>query len=144
MNISKFIQEMMRKFLLIFALIIIVMTILRQIYDPDLAFDLKSIYIIMAFSFVSVLIGFILHAPSDISEKQMRIRIAVHFSALEMLLIVLAIVMGIVNSASQAAILALQIAGIYILVRLLSWKKDQKEAEDINEKLRAFKRDAYE
>ncbi|WP_026574113.1 DUF3021 family protein [Bacillus sp. UNC438CL73TsuS30] len=139
MKLSKFIQKIIKDFLIIFAAIIIMMTMLRQIYDPHMAFDLKSIYIIMAFSFLSALIGFILYSPHDLSEKNMRIRMAIHFIALEILLISLSNVFGIVNSALEGIILALQIAVIYILVRLLSWKNDKKEAQKINERLKAFK-----
>lgn len=143
MKMSQFIQKIMKDFLIIFASVIIMITILRQIYYPNQAFDLKSIYIIMAFSFISALIGFILYSPNEISEKNMRIRIAIHFFALELLLIALGSAFDIVHSSSDAIILALQIAVIYIVVRLLSWKNDKKEAQKINEKLNAFKKDVY-
>ncbi len=136
---SKFVQKIIKDFLIIFAAIIIIMTILRQIYYPHLAFDLKSIYIIMAFSFISAFMGFILYSPNDLSEKKMRLRITIHFLTLEIVLIALASVFGIVTSALDGIILALQIAVIYTLVRLLSWKKDKKEAQQINEKLKVFK-----
>lgn len=138
---SEFVQKMIKDCLIIFASIIIIITILRQIYYPYMTFDLKSIYIIMAFSFISTILGFILYSPNDISEKKMRIRIAIHFFTLEILLIVLASVFDIVNSTTDGIILSLQIAAIYILVRLLSWKNDKKEAQQINEKLKAFKQD---
>ncbi|AZU64735.1 DUF3021 family protein [Neobacillus mesonae] len=141
MTLSKFVQKMMKDFLIIFACIIIMITILRQIYYPDLSFDLKSIYIIMGFSFLSALIGFILYAPHDLSEKKMRIRMTIHFFALEILLIALASVFDIVTSALDGVILALQIALIYTLVRFLSWKNDKKEAKKITEKLKALKKD---
>lgn len=139
MKRSEFVQKIIKDFLIIFASIIIIITFLRQIYYPDMGFDLKSIYIIMAFSFISALIGFILYSPTDLSEKKMRIRITFHFFALEIVLIALGSVFGIVNSAIDGIILALQIAVIYTLVRLLAWKKDKKEAQQINEKLKAFK-----
>ncbi|WP_419887005.1 DUF3021 family protein [Neobacillus niacini] len=141
MKMSEFVQKMIKDCLIIFASIIIIITILRQIYYPYMTFDLKSIYIIMAFSFISTILGFILYSPNDISEKKMRIRIAIHFFTLEILLIVLASVFDIVNSTTDGIILSLQIAAIYILVRLLSWKNDKKEAQQINEKLKAFKQD---
>jgi hypothetical protein len=109
-----------------------------------MAFDLKSIYTIMGFSFISSLLGFILYSPHEVSEKKARIRRAIHFFTLEMVLIALGSVFGIVNSALDGIILALQIAVIYILVRLLSWKNDKKEAQKINEKLKAFKKDGLE
>jgi len=141
MKMSEFIQKIMKDFLMIFASIIIIITILRQIYYPHMAFDLKSIYILMAFSFLSALIGFVLYSPHDLSEKNMRIRIIIHFSTLEILLIALGSVFGFVKNGSDGLILALQIAVIYALVRWLSWKNDKKEAQNINEKLKAFKKD---
>ncbi|MEH7085557.1 DUF3021 family protein [Neobacillus drentensis] len=139
MKLSEFVQKIMKDFLMIFASIIIIITILRQMYYPPMAFDLKSIYIIMAFSFISALIGFILYSPHDLSEKKMRIRMVIHFFTLEIILIALGSAFGFVKSGSDGIILALQIAVIYTLVRWLSWKKDKKEAENINEKLKALK-----
>lgn len=144
MKLSEFIRDMVKDFLIIFASIIIIITILRQIYDPTMAFDLKSIYIIMAFSFLSVLIGFILYSPNDISEKNMRIRMVIHFFTLEILLITLGGILGIVTSGLDVIILALQIAVIYFIVRLLSWQNDKREAQKINEKLKTFKKNNNE
>jgi hypothetical protein len=144
MKMSVLVQKIMKDFLIIFASIIIIITILRQMYYPQMAFDLKSIYIIMAFSILSALLGFILYSPNDISEKKMRVRMAIHFFTLEFLLIALGSVFDLVNNALDGMILALQIAVIYILVRLLSWKNDKKEAQKINEKLKALKKDVYE
>ena len=141
MKMSEFAQKIIRDFLIIFATIMIMITILRQIYDPNMAFDLKSIYIIITFSLLSALTGLVLFSPNEISEKKMRIKIAIHFITLEILLIALGSIFGIVKSAFDAVIIALQIAVIYIIVRLLSWKSDKKEAEKINEKLKAFKKD---
>lgn len=144
MRMSEFVQKISKDFLMIFASIIIIITILRQMFYPNIAFDLKSIYIIMAFSLISALIGFILYSPNDISEKKMRIRMAIHFFTLEILLIILGSVFGMVNNTFDGIILALQIAVIYALIRLLSWQRDKKETKKINEKLKAFKKDVYE
>jgi hypothetical protein len=141
LKLTEFLQKMTRDFLMIFASIIIIITLLRQMYDPNMTFDLKSIYIMMAFSLISTLIGFILYSPNEISEQKIRIRMALHFFALEIILIVLSIVFDIVNSVLDGIILALQIAVIYTLVRLLSWRKDKKEAQKINDKLKALKND---
>ncbi|MFO1445438.1 DUF3021 family protein [Bacillus sp. Bva_UNVM-123] len=139
MKLSEFVRNIISDFLIIFASIIIIITILRQIYYPNMAFDLKSIYIIIAFSFLSALTGFILYSPNKISEKKMRIKMVIHFFTLEILLITLASIFGIVRSGLDVIIIALQIAVIYIIVRLLSWKNDIKEAQKINEKLKTFK-----
>ncbi|OCA84080.1 hypothetical protein A8F94_15245 [Bacillus sp. FJAT-27225] len=138
MKLTELVQKITRDFLMIFASIIILITFLRQLYIPEMAFDLKSIYTIMAFAFISSLLSFILYAPHELSEKERRIRIAVHFISLEILLLTLASIFDIVTSGTESIILALQIAVIYLIVRLLSWKKDKKEAQQINEKLKAL------
>ena len=140
MRLSEFVKSIIKDFLIIFASIIIIITFLRQIFYPDLAFDLKSIYILMAFSAVGALIGFILYSPHDISEKKMRVRIVIHFLALEVIMISLGSVIGIIDDALNVIILALEIAVIYVIVRLLSWQNDKKEADKINEQLKAFKK----
>lgn len=48
------------------------------------------------------------------------------------------------KSGLDVIIIALQIAVIYIIVRLLSWKNDIKEAKKINEKLKTFKKNDNE
>ncbi|MFE4714784.1 DUF3021 family protein [Paenibacillus sp. NPDC056722] len=136
MKLSEFAKNIIHSFLMIFALIILIITILRTIFYPDLAFDLKSIYIIMAFSLLGSLMNIILYSSHDLSEQQMRVRIIVHFGALELILISLAAVLGIVNNALHVIIMALEIAVIYVIVRLLSWQNDKKEAKKINEKLK--------
>ncbi|MEY9978528.1 DUF3021 family protein [Lysinibacillus sp. RC79] len=144
MNFFELVQKIIKNFFIIFASIIMMITMLRQIYNPDIVFDLKSIYIIMAFSFLSALTGFILCSLNDLSEKSMRKRIIIHFFTLEVLLIVLGRAINLVNDATGVIMLALQIAVIYIIVRLLSWQNDKKDAKKINEKLKTFKKDLGE
>jgi len=74
----------------------------------------------------------------------MRIRIIIHFFTLEILLIVLGSAINIVNDALGVISLALQIAVIYIIVRLLSWQNDKKDVKKINEKLKLMKKELGE
>lgn len=144
MKLSEFVRDIIRDFLIIFASVVIIITILRQIFIPDVAFDLISIYTIMTFSFLSALIGIILYTPHGISEKRMRVRIAVHFFTLEILLISLGSLIGVVSNVSGALILAFQIALVYAIVRLLSYENDKKEANKINERLKEVKKEIHE
>lgn len=139
MKYSKFIKEMIRDFLLIFASIMIIITILRQIYAPDANFELNMIFTIMVFSFLGALTGIILYTPHAISEKKMRLRVIFHFFFLEALLISLSVILNLVYSTFDILLLALEIAAVYIIVRLLTYKNDKKEASKINERLKAFK-----
>ncbi|GBF72821.1 hypothetical protein PA598K_01090 [Paenibacillus sp. 598K] len=139
MKRSELIKETMRDFLLIFASITIIIAILRQIFAPDADFELKTIFILMAFSFLGSLTSILLYSPHAISESRMRLRVIFHFLFLEVLLVSLAVVLQLVYGAFEILVLALQIAAVYVIVRLLTYKNDKKEAEKINERLKAFK-----
>ncbi|MVO98156.1 DUF3021 family protein [Paenibacillus lutrae] len=139
MKYSELIKEMIRDFLIIFASIIIIIAILRQIYAPDASFELNTLFTIMAFSFLGALTGIILYTPHAISENKMRIRVIVHFFFLEILLISLAVLLNLVYSTFDILVLALEIAAVYAIVRLLTYKNDKKEAQKINERLKASK-----
>ncbi|MGG4107650.1 DUF3021 family protein [Paenibacillus lautus] len=139
MKYSELIKEMIRDFLIIFASIIIIITILRQIYAPDASFELNTIFTIMAFSFLGALTGIILYTPHAISENKMRLRVILHFLFLETLLISLAVLLNLVYGTFDILLLALEIAVVYAIVRLLTYKNDKKEAQKINERLKTFK-----
>lgn len=141
MKYSELIKEMIRDFLIIFASIIIIITILRQIYAPDASFELNTIFTIMAFSFLGTLTGIILYTPHAISENKMRLRVILHFFFLEALLISLAVLLNLVYDTFDILLLALEIAAVYVIVRVLTYRNDKKEAQKINERLRAFKKE---
>jgi len=139
MKIFELFKEILRSFLMIFASIMIIITVLRQIYAPEASFELKAVFTIMAFSFIGALTGVILYTPYAISENKMRIRVIVHFFVLEALLVSLALLFNLVQSMFAISLLAVQIAVVYLIVRLLSYRNDQKEAQQINERLQTFK-----
>ncbi|MEK4439007.1 DUF3021 family protein [Paenibacillus sp. FSL K6-2862] len=141
MKYSGLIKEILRDFLLIFASIMIIITTLRQIYAPDAGFELKMIFIIMAFSFLGALTGIILYTPHAISESKMRFRVFLHFFILETLLISVAVLLNLVNGTFSILLLAVEIAAVYGIVRLLTYMNDKKEAQKINERLRTFKKE---
>jgi len=133
------IKELIRDFLIIFASIMIIIAILRQIYAPDSSFELNTIFTILAFSFLGALTGIILYIPHSISENKMRLWVVFHFLFLEAILISLAVILNFVYTTSGILLLALQIAVVYAIVRLLAYKSDKKEAQMINERLKTFK-----
>lgn len=138
---SVFIKEMIRDFLLIFASIMIIIAVLRLIYVPDAGFELNAVFTIMGFSLLGALTGIVLYTPHKVSENQMRLRVVLHFLLLEVLLVTLAVLLNLVYTTSGILLLALQIAVVYAIVRLLTYQNDKKEAREINERLNAFKKE---
>lgn len=141
MKYSELIKEMIRDFLTIFGSIMIIITILRQIYAPYAYFELKTIFTIMAFSLLGALTGIILYTPHAISENKMRLRVIFHFLFLEAFLITLSVILNLVYSTFDIVLLALEIAAVYAIVRILSYRSDKKETQKINERLNSFKKE---
>lgn len=139
MKFSEWFKEMLRSFLIIFASIMIIITVLRQIYVPDVGFELKTVFTIIAFSFIGSLTGIILYVPRATSESKIRIRMIIHFFVLEALLVSLAVLLNLVQGIFGISLLVVQIAVVYVIVRLLAYRSDQKEAQQINERLQTFK-----
>ena len=139
MKLPDYIKKLIRDYFIIFAIIIICITVLRQVFSPYEYFELKDIFIYMIGALVGDLPSLILYSPKEMPEKEMRIRIIIHFVVLEAVLLTLANVMGLVTGILSTIFFAFQIAVIYALIRFLSWRDDRKAARRINEKLKAMK-----
>ena len=139
MKLSDIIKKLIRNYFIIFSIIVISNTVLRQIFSPNEYIELKSIYIYMICSLVGDLPILIFYSQKEISEKQMRVRILIHFVVLEVVLLTLGNVMDLVKGNLNTILFAVQIAVVYGFVRFLSWMDDRKTANRINEKLREMK-----
>lgn len=116
MKLADYIKRLIRDYFIIFAIIVISITVLRQIFLPDAYFELKDIFIYMICALVGDLPSLIFYSPKEISEKEMRLRIIIHFVVLETVLLILTNVMGWVNGILNTILFAFQIAVIYVLV----------------------------
>lgn len=143
MKLMEYIKKLIRNYFVVFSVIVMSITVLRQIFAPGEYFELKDIYIYMLCSLISVLPGLIFYSPRELSEKEMRIRIVIHFTVLEAVLLIWANGIGVVNDILHTFILAIEIAVIYVIVRFILWIEDTRSANSINKKLRAMK-DEYE
>ena len=139
MKFKDYMKKLIIDYFIIFAIIVISITVLRQIFVPNEYLRLTDIFIYMLCALMGDLAGLIFYSPKEIPEKEMRLRIVIHFMVLEAAILVLAIAMGWVNGIVNAVFLAIQIALIYAVVRYLLWINDRKAANSINEKLKAMK-----
>lgn len=135
MTSTDFIKKLIKDYFTIFALIVICMTISRQIFLPNKPIELKEIYIYMICSLLVDLPSLILYSSEEVSEKEMRIRRIIHLIALNAILLIFANVIGFLNDILDIVVLEFQIAVIYVLGCFLSWTNDKKATNRINEKL---------
>ncbi|CAH8770431.1 DUF3021 family protein [Paenibacillus dendritiformis] len=147
MNFSAIVKRMARDYLLIFAGIVICVSLLNHLNAvmndldaSEFSLGLRHIYAIMMCALVGVLPSLLFYFPSTSSEKGMRMRILIHFIIVEAVLLIFTNRMGWVTGAAGATILALQVAIIYMLVCLLGWNNDRQVAREINEQLMKLKK----
>lgn len=139
MKFTDYIKRLIRDYLTIFAIIVITVTVLRQIFIPNEYLRLTDIFIFMLCALAGDLPSLIFYSSRELSEKEMRLRIIIHFMVLEAVILILARVMGWVNGIVNTVFLAIQIALIYIIMRYISLMDDRKIANSINKKLKALK-----
>lgn len=138
MSLIDFIKRLVRSFFIIFAIVVIFMTLLRQVFTDQRVLELTDIYIYMICSLAADLTSFIMYSRRELSEREYRIRMLIQFVTLEAVLLALATVTGWVSGVQDTVVLAIQVAIVAVIVRFVSFRGDQKIADSINEKLKAM------
>ncbi|MNY24638.1 hypothetical protein D3C86_1583680 [compost metagenome] len=93
----------------------------------------------MICALVGILPSLIFYSPRELPANKFRIRVMIHFAALEAVLLIFGHVTALVQGVLNTTIFAVQIAGIYGFVRLLTFLDDRKSSNKINEKLKTMK-----
>lgn len=143
MKLTDYIKKLIRDYFMIFAIIVICITLLRQIFAPDVYLKLSDIYSYMICALVGDLPSLIFYSKREIPEKEMRFRIIIHFVVLEAALLAVANIAGWVSGTINTFFLAVQIALIYVIARVLLWMDDKKSANSINEKLKMMRNEIF-
>ena len=141
MKLTDFIKRLFWNYFIIFAIIIIVITVLRQIFLPDSYIAIKDMYIYMVCALAADLASFVIYSPGKIPEREFRTRVIIHFAALEAILLILANITGWISGIENTVSLAVEVAIIYAVIRFILWISDRKSALIINGKLKAMKDD---
>ncbi len=141
MKLTDLIKKLVGDYFIIFTVIIVATTILRQIFLPDKYFALKDIFVCMVGALLGDLPTLIFYSQKELSEKEIRLRIVIHFLLLEAVLLTFGYIIGLVVGLENTIFFACQIAVIYVLVRFFRWVADSRDANSINKKLRTIKQD---
>lgn len=138
MRLTELLKKFIRDYFMIFSAIVICLTLLRTFFAPNSVMTVTDIYMLMICALAGDLPGLILYSSKAISEKNMRIRVVLHFFLLEVAVLTLAAVAGWVRGWVNMTVLAVQIAMIYAFVRLLVWIDDRNVTDSINARLKAI------
>ncbi len=128
-------MQFIRQYFFIFGILIISSAFL---IDPA-RIDRNFVLLSMTFAAVGDLPLVVFWSRSELSEKSLRIRTILHFILLEAVILMFGGITGIVPDLKGYIIFGLEVAVIYLLVKLISWRGDVRTADKINEKLKSMK-----
>lgn len=130
-NWSNLFQTMLRDYFIIFTIIILLTSFLNSSH----AFTYREIMLCALFAFAGTLPSLIYYSKKELSIKSRKIRMALHFILLEVVILSFGNIMGQVSGLTDNFIFAIEIIGIYALVILVTWLIDRKTANEINQQL---------
>lgn len=133
MPYTQYIKKFIRDLLVIFALIIIVSTIVNDFYFDREFYTFDNIYTGLLFALLGGIPSLIFYFANDFSTRAILIRRWVHFFSVEFLILLCSIYFGLIQSLQDAIIVAVEVLIIYVVVSLVAWTNAFRLTTKINE-----------
>ena len=127
-------RQLIKDYFIIFGILIIGSVFLT----PPETINRDYVLLTMTFAAVGDLPSLVFWSKTELTEESRKWRSIVHFILLEGVILIYAGMTGIVSSALEVVLFALQILVIYGLVRFITWRGDLVTANRINKKLKNF------
>ncbi|MDP4146823.1 MAG: DUF3021 family protein [Bacillota bacterium] len=138
MKIPEFIRKIIKDYFMILGVVIFVVTVINS--GSIFVLTIKDLHTIMIGVLAGDLTSLIYYFPNEMSEKDERVRICIHFILLEVVLLLLAHILNVARGYTQLMLLGAEIALINLILSFLRWLADKKDANKINEKLKSMKK----
>ncbi|EPR11478.1 DUF3021 family protein [Ruminiclostridium papyrosolvens] len=137
-HFKTFLKRCLLEYFIITTCITAATAVLGLTLDPTAKFGYESYFSPLLFGFISIIPSFLTYSQKELSFRQTVIRKVLHVIVLEAVLIVVGFQVEILRVPSDALIFAVAVFIVNIAVNFISWKLDQKNADDINKKLKSL------
>ena len=129
-----------RTFIYILAGSIISTAIFITIFLPEVEFDVSLLWQVILMSILSATGSLIFESKKELGKKQMKLRQTVHFIYTTFIVFGIAILCGWVDVRNIVQIIALLLmfSSVYTSVCLVMFKRSEKEAKYMNQRLRTI------
>ncbi len=133
------IKKIIQTFFYVLSGSIISTAIFMTIFLRDLYFNVEIIWQVIIMAAITSLGTLIHHSKREISKKSMRLRIIVHFTYINIVVLGCAVLWEWVNihRISQIITMVLLVAGVYFSVTTAMFSNEKRIAESINQRLRS-------
>ncbi len=137
-NFKIFLKRCLLEYFIITTCITAATGILGLTLDPTAKFGYESYFSPLLFGLISLIPSFLTYTQKELSFRQAILRKVLHVIILEVVLIVVGFQVEILQTPADALFFALAVCIVFIAVNLISWKLDQKNADEINKKLKSL------
>ncbi len=140
MSFKAFIKKCLMEYFIITTCITAATAILGMGIDPSAKFGYESYFSPLIFGFISVLPSIVTYSKKELSIKQTIIRKILHFICLLFLLCMFGYFTGLLNGSVEIVSFALAVLIIYVVVNVVNWHLNKKEAVQINNMLKKYQK----
>ncbi|MFA5341611.1 MAG: DUF3021 family protein [Clostridia bacterium] len=144
MSFKVFIKRCMMEYFIITTCITAATAILGLSIDPSARFGYESYFSPLIFGFISVIPSIVTYSKKELSIKQTVIRKILHFFCLIFLLSIFGFWTGLLHGMAEIASFAFAVFLIYVIVNLVNWHLNKKEAVAVNSMLKNYQNDVRE
>jgi hypothetical protein len=118
---------------------IISTAIFMTIFLRDLNFSVEVIWQVIIMAAITSLGTLIYHSKREISKRRMRLRLIIHYTYINVVVLGFAVMWQWVNinRISQIITMVLLVAGVYFSVTTAMFSNEKRIAENINQRLRS-------
>lgn len=135
MEFKNIVKEMIQNYFVIITGTFLGTLIYCLIFSRDSVFTLEYLAAMFVFGLLGDLPLVIFCSDHELSRKEWRVRQSIHFLLVETVLLGAAWYMELYHTLFQGIIFAVIVLGVYVLVAIFSWKRDQSEADQMNQRL---------
>jgi small-conductance mechanosensitive channel len=138
MSIKEFLKKRLLEFCIITTCVTAVTAVLGLIISPEDRFGYDSFFSPLLFGLLSLVPSIVTYSRKELSYRQTVIRKVLHLLLLEATLTVFALCSGMFHAPADIALFAVSVFIVYLLVHLIKWFIDRKEADEINRTLKTL------
>lgn len=137
MSWDEFLRKNLTDFFIVVTCVTLLMSIFGLIYEPNQRFGYEAYFSPLIFGVIGVLPSFITYSKKELTIRQMMIRKALQLVVLEGLILSFGYWIGAMKGSMMVP-MAGSVFFVFLLVHIISYVIDSKQAAHLSQELKAF------
>ena len=140
MELRELIKRLVISYPIIYGCSMMVTFVFCMIFYPDSVFGVDYFGKMFLFALAGDLPSLVFYSKRELSHKEWMVRIIIHLLLLEGVLLVIGRFMGLHDNMVEGIVFFFIVLAVYVVVRLLVFSDDERQAKEINKALEERKK----